>query len=76
MPTIVSRPALASAAGLLFAATLIIVVDVRLPAFDVVADVIGGVLVLVGCAAHPRRAAWGRCDARRLWSHWRSWRCR
>ena len=48
MPTIVSRPALASAAGLLFAATLIIVIDVRLEALDIVADVIGGVLALVG----------------------------
>jgi hypothetical protein len=47
MPTIRSRPALTSAAGLLFAATLIIVVDVRIAAFDVVADVIGGVMVLV-----------------------------
>lgn len=48
MPTIVSRPALASAAGLLFAATLIIVIDVRLEALDIVADVIGGVLTLIG----------------------------
>ena len=48
MPTILSRPALASAAGLLFAGTLIIVVDVRLGTLDIVADTVGGVLVLIG----------------------------
>lgn len=47
MPVIVSRTAIARACSLLFAATLIIVIDVRLPSFDLLADVVGGVLVLV-----------------------------
>jgi hypothetical protein len=48
VPVIVSRPDVGSAASLLFFATLIIVVDVRLPSLDVVPDAIGGLMVLVG----------------------------
>jgi len=48
VPVIVSRAAIGSAAALLFVATLIIVVDVRVPTLDVVPDAIGGLLVLAG----------------------------
>lgn len=48
MPVIVSRPAVGRAAALLFVATLIIVVDVRLPSLDIVPDAVGGLMVLVG----------------------------
>ena len=48
VPVIVSRPDVGSAASLLFVATLIIVVDVRIPDLDVVPDAIGGFMVLVG----------------------------
>lgn len=48
VPVIVSRPAVSSAAGLLFVATLIIVVDVRMATLDVVPDAIGGFMVVVG----------------------------
>lgn len=48
MPMIVSRPAIASAAAVLFVATLIIVIDIRMPSLDVVPDVIGGLMVLLG----------------------------
>ena len=48
VPVIVSRPDVGSAASLLLFATLIIVVDVRLPSLDVVPDAIGGLMVLVG----------------------------
>ena len=47
VPVIVSRPALASAAWLLFVATLIIVIDIRMPSLDVVPDAVGGLMVLV-----------------------------
>ena len=48
MPVIVSGRDVGSAAALLFVATLIIVVDVRIPDLDVVPDAIGGLMVLVG----------------------------
>lgn len=46
-PTIASRTGVASAAGMLFVATLVIVVDIRIGTIDIVPDVIGGVLVLL-----------------------------
>lgn len=46
-PTIVSRSDVANAAGLLLLALGIIVVDVRLGTFDVLADMIGGGVALV-----------------------------
>ena len=47
MAEVRSRAEIANAAFLLFTATLIILVDVRVPTFDIVADVVGGVLVAV-----------------------------
>ena len=47
MAEVRSREEVANAAFLLFAATLIILVDVRVPTFDIIADVVGGVLVVV-----------------------------
>jgi hypothetical protein len=47
MAEVRSRSDVASAAGLVFAATLIILIDVRVPDLDIVADAIGGVLVVV-----------------------------
>ncbi len=48
-PEITSRSAIASAAGMLFIGTIVIVFDVRLDqGIDLVADVVGGVLVLLG----------------------------
>jgi hypothetical protein len=41
------RASVTHAAGLLFIATLIIVIDVRVPSLDILADVAGGVLVLI-----------------------------
>lgn len=47
-PEIASRARIAGAARLLLAGTLVIVIDVRIDQFDVIADAVGGVLVLVG----------------------------
>lgn len=60
-----SRPALAAAARLFLVATIILVVDIRLPTFDVVADAVGGVLVLVA-ASRARAAIEGVDGARSL----------
>jgi hypothetical protein len=46
MPELTSRGELAGLARLLLIATLIIVVDVRVPIFDIVPDAVGGALVL------------------------------
>ena len=46
MPELTSRTELAGLARLLLIATLIIVVDVRVPIFDIVPDAVGGALVL------------------------------
>ena len=47
MPELTSRTTLRRVASLLLIATIIIVVDVRVPSVDIVPDVAGGVLVLV-----------------------------
>jgi hypothetical protein len=47
MPELTSRAALGRVAALLLIATIIIVVDVRVPSVDIVPDAAGGVLVLV-----------------------------
>ena len=46
MPELTSRTELAGLARVLLVATLIIVVDVRVPIFDIVPDAVGGALVL------------------------------
>jgi hypothetical protein len=46
-PEIISRSTLASAAGLLLAGTLIILVDIRIDQFDILADAVGAALVLI-----------------------------
>jgi len=46
MPELTSRTELAGLARVLLIATLIIVVDVRVPIFDIVPDAVGGALVL------------------------------
>ena len=46
MPQLTSRTELAGLARLLFIATLVIVIDVRVPTFDTIPDAIGGALVL------------------------------
>lgn len=47
MAEIRDRASVTSAAMLLFIATLVIVIDVRIPDLDIVADVVGGALVVV-----------------------------
>ena len=47
MAEVRSRAEISNAAFLLFAATLIILIDVRVPTFDISADIVGGVLVVV-----------------------------
>jgi len=47
-PEIASRTGLARAAGILLAGTLVIVFDVRIDQFDIIADAVGGVLVVIG----------------------------
>jgi len=49
----IDRPALARIARLLLLATLIIVIDLRFEGFDVINDVVGAVLVIVGIVRLP-----------------------
>lgn len=49
-PKVASRSGLADAARLLMAGTLVIVTDFRFDQFDIIADAVGGVMVLVGIA--------------------------
>lgn len=47
VPEITSRSGPANAAGLLAAGTLVIVIDVRIEQFDLIADAVGGVLIVI-----------------------------
>lgn len=47
MTEVRDRSSITSAAMLLFVATLVIVVDVRVPDLDIIADVVGGILVVI-----------------------------